>query len=34
MPLRGEGLVDEGQQERKPEKTVYILHPNCAIEDM
>jgi len=36
MPIRGEGLVDDedDQQEREPQKVVYILHPNCAIEDM
>jgi hypothetical protein len=40
MPIRGEGLMNEGedeedgQPEREPQKVVYILHPNCAIEDM
>ena len=35
MPIRGEGLIniEEGQDEQT-HKTVYVLHPNCAIEEM
>ena len=40
MPVRGDGLVDgdgdaEGQQGREgSEKVTYVLHPNCAVEEM
>lgn len=36
MPIRGEGLVEDtdGEQATRTEKTVYVLHPNCAIEEM
>ncbi|GAD98174.1 DNA replication licensing factor Mcm6, putative [Paecilomyces variotii No. 5] len=36
MPIRGEGLIEdtEGGQSTPTEKTVYVLHPNCAIEEM
>ncbi|KAJ9208983.1 hypothetical protein DTO021D3_200 [Paecilomyces variotii] len=36
MPIRGEGLVEDtdGEQSARTEKTVYVLHPNCAIEEM
>ena len=34
MPIRGEGLdADEGSS-RDAEKIVYVLHPNCAVEEM
>lgn len=35
MPIRGEGLIniEEGQDDQT-HKTVYVLHPNCAIEEM
>ena len=35
MPIQGEGLVepeDEQGQEQGP--VTYVLHPNCAIEEM
>ncbi|KAI9675945.1 MAG: MCM DNA helicase complex subunit mcm6 [Trizodia sp. TS-e1964] len=35
MQIRGEGLVEEGaSSSQAAEKTVYVLHPNCAIEEM
>ncbi|RAK88948.1 DNA replication licensing factor Mcm6 [Aspergillus costaricaensis CBS 115574] len=36
MPIRGQGLVDaddEGQSEQV-QRTVYVMHPNCAIDEM
>lgn len=36
MPIRGQGLVDaddEGQSEQD-QRTVYVMHPNCAIDEM
>lgn len=36
MPIRGEGLVDADSADQVPEsqRVVYVLHPNCAVEDM
>lgn len=37
MQIRGEGLVDGEEAEgssREAEKVVYVLHPNCAVEEM
>lgn len=35
MPIRGEGLVDEiAQQVGQTHGTIYVLHPNCAVEEM
>lgn len=35
MPIRGEGLTQDTDGEQSaPTKTVYVLHPNCAIEEM
>ena len=36
MLIRGEGLPDEGEEgsSREAEKVVYVLHPNCAVEEM
>ncbi|OJJ81740.1 MCM DNA helicase complex subunit MCM6 [Aspergillus glaucus CBS 516.65] len=35
MPIRGEGLLDDEQgQDDQTHKTVFVLHPNCAIEEM
>lgn len=36
MVVRGEGLVDPGQQDGtdNQQRVVYVLHPNCAIEEM
>ncbi|CBF89929.1 hypothetical protein AN0228.2 [Aspergillus nidulans FGSC A4] len=32
MPIRGEGLVDEAS-EVQTDRTIYVLHPNCAIDE-
>ncbi|KAH0536032.1 MCM DNA helicase complex subunit mcm6 [Glutinoglossum americanum] len=38
MQVRGEGLVDEGQggegSAGDGERVVYVLHPNCAVEEV
>ncbi|KAL2861231.1 MCM DNA helicase complex subunit MCM6 [Aspergillus lucknowensis] len=32
MPIHGEGLVDESS-ETQSQRTVYVVHPNCAIDE-
>ncbi|KAL4967857.1 MCM DNA helicase complex subunit MCM6 [Aspergillus stella-maris] len=32
MPIHGEGLVDESS-DASTERTIYVLHPNCAIDE-
>ena len=35
LQIRGEGLADEsGQGLDQDEKVVYVVHPNCAVEEM
>ena len=35
MAVQGEGLVAEGDGAGEPSMTVhYVLHPNCATEEM
>lgn len=35
MPIRGQGLTsDEGQPEDSTQKVIYVLHPNCALEEI
>lgn len=34
MQIRGEGLDPEEGSSREAEKVVYVLHPNCAVEEM
>jgi DNA replication licensing factor MCM6 len=34
MLIRGEGLADEQGQGEANDKAVYVLHPNCPIEDI
>lgn len=34
MALRGEGLLSDGEQRDDVEQVVYVLHPNCAVEEM
>lgn len=35
MQIRGEGLADEeGHGLEKQDKVLYVLHPNCAVEEM
>lgn len=35
MPIRGEGLVEDGQDQdqQENEQVSYVLHPNCGIFD-
>jgi DNA replication licensing factor MCM6 len=35
MQVRGEGLADErGEGLQREDKVVYVIHPNCAVEEM
>jgi DNA replication licensing factor MCM6 len=35
MQIRGEGLADEqGEGLDSEGKVVYVIHPNCAVEEM
>ncbi|KAL1597815.1 MCM DNA helicase complex subunit mcm6 [Paraconiothyrium brasiliense] len=34
MQIRGEGLADEQGQAEAAAKVVYVLHPNCPVEDI
>jgi hypothetical protein len=39
MQIRGDGLVDSDQDVRDEssgtaQRVMYVLHPNCAIEEM
>lgn len=35
MAIRGEGLADDdGGNAIQEERVVYVLHPDCAVEDM
>ncbi|OAL54356.1 MCM-domain-containing protein [Pyrenochaeta sp. DS3sAY3a] len=34
MVIRGEGLTDEQAQANSSDKAVYVLHPNCPVEDI
>ncbi|KAI4211612.1 MAG: hypothetical protein LQ351_005653 [Letrouitia transgressa] len=36
MPIHGEGLVDNADEgsSRDTERVVYVLHPNCAVEEI
>ncbi|KAF1965350.1 MCM-domain-containing protein [Bimuria novae-zelandiae CBS 107.79] len=34
MQIRGEGLADEQGQAEAAGKVVYVLHPNCPVEDI
>ncbi len=36
MAVRGEGLLGEGEEGSSAavESVVYVLHPNCAVEDV
>lgn len=37
MPIRGEGLVEASSTPAPEEEggaLVYVLHPNCAVEEM
>jgi DNA replication licensing factor MCM6 len=34
MLIRGEGLADEQGLSETSDKIMYVLHPNCPIEDI
>lgn len=34
MQIRGEGLADDQGSARDAAKVVYVLHPNCPVEDI
>ena len=34
MLIRGEGLADDEGQAGTSDNVVYVLHPNCPIEDI
>jgi DNA replication licensing factor MCM6 len=34
MQIRGEGLADDEGQGLQEDKVVYVLHPNCPVEDI
>jgi DNA replication licensing factor MCM6 len=35
MQIRGEGLADEqGEGLDREAEVVYVMHPNCAVEEM
>ncbi|KAL4887684.1 MCM2/3/5 family-domain-containing protein [Aspergillus karnatakaensis] len=34
MPIHGDGLLEEGADgDAAPQRTVYVIHPNCAIDE-
>ena len=34
MQVRGVGLDGHEESSREAEKVIYVLHPNCAVEEM
>jgi DNA replication licensing factor MCM6 len=34
LQIRGEGLADDEGQGLQDGKTVYVVHPNCSVEDI
>ena len=34
MQIRGEGLADDQGEGLRQDRVVYVMHPNCAIEEM
>jgi len=35
MQIRGEGLADEaGQLSEQDDKVMYVVHPNCLVDDV
>lgn len=35
MRIQGEGLADEqGDGLRQHDKVIYVLHPNCAVDEV
>jgi DNA replication licensing factor MCM6 len=34
LQIRGEGLADEAGQGLQETKTMYVVHPNCVVDDI
>jgi len=34
MLIRGEGLADDQGETTPSDKVMYVLHPNCPVDDM
>lgn len=34
MQIRGEGLADEDGGEVQQDRVVYVIHPNCAVDEL
>jgi DNA replication licensing factor MCM6 len=34
LQIRGEGLADENGDFPQEEKTMYVVHPNCVVDDI
>jgi DNA replication licensing factor MCM6 len=34
LQIRGEGLADEAGQGLQENKTMYVVHPNCVVDDI
>jgi DNA replication licensing factor MCM6 len=34
MQIRGDGLAEEDGEALEQDKVMYVLHPNCAVEEM
>lgn len=34
MLIRGEGLADDQGETTSSDKVMYVLHPNCPVDDM
>jgi len=34
MRIRGEGLADEQGGGLEEEKIIYVMHPNCVVEEI
>ena len=34
LQIRGEGLADESGEGLEEGKTMYVVHPNCVVDDI
>jgi hypothetical protein len=34
LQIRGEGLADEAGEGLEESKTMYVVHPNCVVDDI
>ena len=34
LQIRGEGLADENGEVPQDDKTMYVVHPNCVVDDI